>query len=697
MFNVILRFVRAVALPAALAVAGCSADPSATGAADGSSSGDENVASTTEALSTFGHAWLRTPAVKGNSSYQPIHCSDCARTSTGQAPQWATVATGTYLVKLPGVAPAANSPYVVHVTPYGKVGAECIVNGVTTSGNDMIFGVSCTNSLGSDTDSQFQLSYMVRSPSEQAPAYDLAFANVRNNALNGWYVSAAPGATFTRVRTGQYEVSFPGLRQSGKGGNAQVTSWTKGVRCNPIAWDASTANGVKVHVICASTFNVATDAAFSVSYTKGTLLAGEYGYVWLQNAADISTEKPAPLWNKSFSGDPNLLSSGMEIKRLSAGRYQVDFRRYGGGKRNLGLELTAVGDAQQSCVVMSTDADYAEVQCVKNGTPTNTQFSLRVGMNEGLKAGWNLLSGINFFENFGVGWGLICGQVALEPRQVMCSVPTAPGEVSPRITGPTLWPDSVRYVAVDNRDLTTTRVLVLGSDRVLRSTSGTLTKSWPAADNFASLSVVAQPTFNPGGANLNLIKITIVRDTSSNFVMGFTSDNRVVQLSGSQWIASSFPIPSGVTWRTISGDIGALVLVSTNGAMYRSVRGAGSATQLPALPNSLRAIGLGGDFVITNANMNAQGLVPCVTPKNSAGYYNCGDTNKRFYRFNDYGGWSEFVGGASDIPLTNTDAVLTGGNPLTRPPSLEDARLVHGDSGRSIYTYHYNARIYHRF
>jgi hypothetical protein len=644
---------------------------------------------------TAGSAYLRTPAAKGGSAYQPIHCSDCARVSSGQAPQWATVGTGTYLVKLPGVAPAAGTPYTANATAFGKAGAECIINGVTTSGNDIIFGVSCTNSLGSDTDTRFQFTYIARSAAEQAPAFDEGFANVRNNALAGWYVSASPGATLNRVRAGQYELSFPGLRRAGKGGNTQVTSWTKGVRCTPVGWDVSTSTGVKLTVFCKTTFNVATDAAFSVSYSKGSLAGDDEGYVWLQDESNFGTQKPAPLWNKSLLvADPDLLSSGMEIKRLSAGRYQVDFRRNGGGKRSMGLELTAVGDAQKSCVLMSTDVDYAEVQCFKDGAPTNSQFALRASLKDARAAGWKLISGVNFRPNYGVGWGLICGQVAIEPRQVMCSVPTGPGEVSPRITGPTLWPDSVRYVAVDNRDLTTTRVLVLGTDRVLRSTSGTLTKTWPAADNFATLSVVAQPTFNPGGASLTLAKIVVVRGTSSNFVVGLTDNNRVVELAGTQWVASSFPIPSGITWATISSHSGNLNLLATNGRMYRSLRGASSATELPALPNSLRALSFGGDFVITNANMNSSGIVPCVPPKNSSGFYNCGSTNERFYKFTDYGTWDPVIG-TNNIPLTNADSVLTDGNPLTRAPAVEDARLVHGDGGESFYTFHSAVRIYH--
>jgi hypothetical protein len=658
----------------------------------------EAVAATSQAVVSGAWAYLRTPATKSGNVYQSINCSDCAKTSAGLAPQWATVGTGTYLVKLPGLAPDSTSGYVVHVSPFGTAGAECIVNGAapsSTAPNDMILGVSCTNSLGSDSDTRFQLTYSVRGASAGALAADMAFAGVRNNALNGWYVNATPAPTLTRVTTGQYTIAFPGLRQAGKGGNAQVTSWTKGVRCNPIAWDASTTTGVKVYVNCATTFNVASDATFNVSYTKANLTFGDPGYVWMQDASNFGAQNPAPVWNKSYDlQDPDLLSSGMEVKRLSAGRYQVDFRRNGRGKTSQSLEITAVGDPAASCVVMSSDIDYAEVQCVKNGTPTNSQFSLRSGLLDRLASGWNLVSGINLFQNYGVGWGMLCGQVAIDTKQVMCGVSASPATVSMRVTGPAAWPDVVRYVAVDNRDLTTARVLVLGTDRVLRSTSGTLTKPWPAADNFTTASVVAQPIFKPDGSSLSLSKIVVVRDPSFNFVVGLTDNNRVVELSGTQWVASSYPIPSGVTWATISGDVGSLNLLATDGRMYRSVRGASSVTQLPALPSSLRAIGFGGDFVITNANMNASGIVPCVAPKNSAGFYDCGSTTQRFFKFTDYGTWSGVIG-TGNIPLTNGNSVLTDGNPLTRPPAVEDARLVHGDAGKSFYTFHYNARVYH--
>lgn len=278
----------------------------------------------------------------------------------------------------------------------------------------------------------------------------------------------------------------------------------------------------------------------------------------------------------------------------------------------------------------------------------------------------------------------------------MCARPVSPGtlEATPRITGPTLWPNNVRYLAVDNRDLTTARVLVLGADRVLRVTGGDLTRSWPAADNFATMGVVATPTFTPGGASLSIDKIVVVRERLSNFVMGLTEDDRVVELRGSTWVASGYPIPAGVAWQTISGGLGALNLLATNGRMYRSVRGENSATLLPPVPHSLRALGIGGDFVITNANMNGSGVVPCVAPKNPAGFYDCGSTTERFFMLSDYGTWQTVS--SSNIPLTNSDFVLTDGNPLTRFPVVEDARILHGDASKSLLTFHYNARVYHK-
>ncbi|HEY3496201.1 MAG TPA: hypothetical protein VGK73_15990, partial [Polyangiaceae bacterium] len=284
---------------------------------------------------------------------------------------------------------------------------------------------------------------------------------------------------------------------------------------------------------------------------------------------------------------------------------------------------------------------------------------------------------------------------AIDARQVQCGVSTGPASaMTMRVTGPASWPAPVAYVAVDNRDLTSTRVLVLGTDRVLRAVSGTMTRPWPATDNFTTVSTVAQPVFSPGGASLSLVKIVVVRDGPGNFVIGLTSDNRVVELSGSQWVASRYPIPSGVTWATISGDLGSLNLLARDGRMYWSVRGQSSAIQVPALPNSLKAIGFGGGFVITNANANSNGTVPCVRPKNAAGFYNCGSSSQRFLKYNAYvNGWSD-VNGVLNIPLTNGDSVLTEGNPLTFIPAVEDARFVHGDVGKSLYTFHINARIY---
>lgn len=676
-------------LAASLASFGCGAGVEDT-------SEEAELAQTSEALVTAAISHVRTPAVKNTSTYQTVTCSDCAPQNHNVA--WSTIDTGDYLVKFPGLAPSSATPYVLHVSPFGTQGAECTINRSRTgiSGNDMIVGVSCTNALGSDIDTRFQVSYFARSASEPVLANPIGFARVINNALNGWYVSASPAATLQKLATGQYLVSFPGLKSTTKGGNAQVTSWTKGKRCVPLGWEAKADTGTKIWVQCATTFNVISDADFAVThYQENAQVQATSAYVWSQNASNFTTEKPAPLWNRSFgSGDPNLLSSGVEVKRLSAGRYQLDFRRVSHGRTNQSVELSAVNNVENSCVVMNSDNSFAEVQCVKNGSPSNSQFSMRVTTGPVAAAGWKLTSTVNLFENFGLGWGVLCGQVAIETRQIMCARPSSPGTLEfPRVTGPELWPTAARYVAVDNRDVTNTRVLVLGSDRVLRASTGNLTKTWPAADNFATQTVVAQPSFSPGGGSLSLRKITVVRGTSSNFVMALTDDNRVVELSGTVWVASSFPIPSGVTWRTISGGPNYLSLLAIDGRMYRATRSAASATQLPALPNSLRAIGIGGDFVLTNANMNASGLVPCVTPKDSAGYYNCGSKTQRFLMLTDYGTWRDVV--IDNIPLTNADSVLTNGNPLTAFPSVEDARILHGDSGASLLTGHYNARVYH--
>lgn len=699
----ILRLVRegllALLLGVALLTMGCSAADRGTDAPQVGGDAAETVGKATEALSAAKWGYLRTPAARGSGSYQTINCNDCAKSSSGMTPQWATVGTGTYVVKFPGAAPPSTSMYVGHVTAYGTTGVECVVNGVSVPAgtSDIIFGVSCTNNLGNDTYSRFLFTYASPDP-VTPPAKDMAMVGVRNNALNGWYVSSTPAPTLTKVATGQYMISLPGLRQAGtKNGNAQVTSFTKGVRCNLIAWDVSTTAGVTVHVNCATTFNTPLDAAFNISYTKDTLITGSpvAGYVWLQNASNFSKEFPAPIWNQSFIGG-DALSSGMEVKRLSAGRYRVDFRTAGTTRTSQQLEVSTVGDGSTSCAVIFSDFEYAEIQCVKFGAPTNSQFSLRAAMNDAVTpVGWYLLSGINMFQNYGVGFGMICGQVAIDSKQVQCGVSTGPASsMTMRVTGPAAWPSPVSYVAVDNRDLGSTRVLVLGTDRILRAVSGTMTKPWPATDNFTTVSTVAQPTFNPGGASLSLVKIVVVRDASANVVIGLTQDNRVVEQSGTQWVASSYPIPSGVVWSTISGDLGSLNLLATDGRMYWSVRGQSSAIQVPALPSSLKAIGFGGGFVITNANANSGGTVPCLKPKNSAGFYNCGSSSQRFLKYNAYvNGWSD-VNGVTNIPLTNGEDVLSGGNPLTFPPAIEDARLVHGDVGKSVYAYHYNARIY---
>jgi hypothetical protein len=654
-----------------------------------------DVATGSSALVTAGWGYVRTPAVQNTTTYQAITCSDCASPAGAQ---WATIDKGDYLVKLPGLAPAASARWVVHVSPFGRTGVECAVNRgrMAISGNDLIVGVSCVDFNGDDTNTRFQLTYEARDAALPAPTDALGFASVVNNAFESWYASNIPAPTLQRHSTGKYQVSFSGLRPTAKGGNAQVSSWTKGRRCALVAWDASTDTGVKVHVECATTAGVPADTNFNVSYRQ--VSQADAGYVWFQNAGDIDREKPAPMWNKSYStSDPALLSSGMEVKRVSAGRYLVDFRRDGLRRRNQFIELSAVGDFRNSCVLLNVDGDFAEIQCMRNGALGNSQFSLRVGDSEPLQSGWVLTSTLNLNDNFAVGHGVMCGQAALDLRQVVCVEPGGIGAVAGFLpVGPSQWPTTVKYVAIDNRDAMATRVLVLGTDNVLRATSGDLTLSFPTPTNFGTASEVAQPRFMPGNVPITFKKIVVVRESAANVVVGLTSDNRVVDLNGNAWVNSGYPVPANVSWKTISGTVGSLNLLATDGRMYRSFRLAAVATQLPALPGGLRAIGFGGDFVITNAGVNASGVVPCLQPKDAAGFYDCGTRDSRFYMFSDYGTWTRVLFGALQIPLTNTDAVLMNGNPLTQFPAVEDARLFHGDASHSLLTFHYNARVYHR-
>src|SRR5690606_12150234 len=91
--------------------------------------------------------------------------------------------------------------------------------------------------------------------------------------------------------------------------------------------------------------------------------------------------------------------------------------------------------------------------------------------------------GSNFTPVFDVGHGLMCGMSALASNRLQCSLPVYPGQNTfPAIAGGTLpnaaLPNAQKSIAIDNVDMTTTTILTLGSDNVLRGIPGDLRLPW---------------------------------------------------------------------------------------------------------------------------------------------------------------------------------------------------------------------------
>ena len=68
----------------------------------------------------------------------------------------------------------------------------------------------------------------------------------------------------------------------------------------------------------------------------------------------------------------------------------------------------------------------------------------------------------------------------------------------------------IKSIAIDNLDATTTTVLVLGIDNVVRASGGDLTGTWPSATNLGTWTTHVQPV-DTNGAAVSLKKIVSVR------------------------------------------------------------------------------------------------------------------------------------------------------------------------------------------
>lgn len=700
---------------------GLSIAPVACGTAP-SPQADVAVAQSAVTTVNRGAAWVRTPSAVGPTTETAFTCADCTYNSTSFTTtfknSWSNPSAGVYLVRLKNMAPSSTSRTVIHVSAFGNANPICNVDRAATvaSGSDMLVGVRCHNSVTTTANSRFTLTYWAVPGGAASGSEDRGFAQVVNNQLvtSGTYSNSTVGSpSVGKFGTGRYQVFFPGLVQtSPQLGNAQVTSWSPTANCSLDSWNTDT-HGTAVNASCYTASGAFTDADFSVSYTQSTIADVETaGWLWSNLASGFTTNTPPSSWNKGVNGFAN----SMVVTRESTGRYVVDISSENSDGAFAGL-VSAFGSSAY-CSILDHDPAGVRVGCTRGGQPADSQFSLQMLRTRRTTHRWDLLSTLNITQTFDVGYGVACGIVAINPKQVVCMTPVDSGKVDGfkfaggGSTGE--LPVAAMSVAVENIDLSFTRILILTTDGVLHEAPGQLTKPWFTNNNFTPFQTVAQPVMDGTNAAVSLRKIVVLRsdatNSNSNQVLALTTSGSVLELSGgrfgSKWKATVNPLPSGVTIKDISHGTTDLYILATDGRMFRSRRGAAAAVQLPGIFIGLKPVAMGGQFVITNAGADSTGFIPCSEPKDAQGNYTCFNNN-RFAYVSITDVWRSLLGQAP-LPAQNDISLIPHGDPAlpkglgnpmanekTFQPAITDGRLFDGDIGAVLWAFHAFSRQYH--
>jgi hypothetical protein len=669
-----------------------------------------------------GAAWVRTPSSVGLATEKPLSCADCSYNSTSSSTtparnSWSNASVGVYLVRLKNMAPSPTSRTIIHVSAFGNATPVCNVDRAATvaSGQDMLVGVRCHDSISTTANSRFTLTYWAVPGGAASGSEDRGFAQVVGNQLvaGGTYSNSAQAPTLGKIATGRYLITFPGLTQtSPKRGNAQVTSWSPTANCSLDSWNTDS-RGTFVQASCYTPSGAFTDADLSISYTQSTIADVEdKGWLWSDLASGFTKNTPPASWNNGPGG------FGMTVTREGTGRYLVDLSA-GHSAGTLAALVSAFGSSAY-CSLLDHDPAGVRVGCTRAGQPADSQFSLQILRTRRTQHRWDLLSSLNITPTFDVGYGVACGVVAINSKQVVCMTPVDSGVVDGfkfaggGSTGE--LPVGAISVAVENISASFTRILILTSDGILREAAGTLTQPWFTNNNFTGLVTVAQPVMDVTNARVSLRKIVVLRsdtfNSNSNQVLALTTGGAVLELAGgrfgSKWKATTMPLPAGVTIKDISHGNTDLYLVATDGRTFRSRRGAAAAVQLPAIFLGLKPVAMGGQFVITNAAADAGGFIPCSEPKDAQGNYNC-PNNNRFTYVSVTDLWQTLLDQAP-LPLQNDRSLIPSGDPnfprglgnpmaneKTFQPGIVDGRLFDGDIGAVLWAFHVFSRQYHWF
>lgn len=632
---------------------------------------------------------VMTPSAAGPSSQQRMVCDDCIRSPVQVL--WSGPGPGSYVVTFQGLTSDFIGSFYAEATPVASRGVVCGVRTIAQSGGNVDVSVSCFRSGQAATNTRFALTFRFDPPGTKGTVALEAYAEVGPAGENiQSYTATGADPVITHTGTGTYSLFYGGIKStqipSGTVTPAlNVQNGTAGTtHCAPKGW-STTIFGTTVNVACFDSDGNAVNTGFFVYLGPALNAPGSNGFsnFFLSNFA-ANTVAPS-----------GRLAPVITLKHPATGRYVVSLPAGTTYAHNMRPHVTAF-NSSAICAIAAWDRQSVTVECsTPAGNLVDSLFSYQAssdttqGPTPSQSFQYPQVSSTNF-DIFDVGYGFMCGRMVTGSKGVGCidgqSVVFPQTGVFPVAAG--IPPSTIFSIAIDNVDFSATRVLVLGSDGVVRASSGDLRslQSFLSPGEFDTFSTFAQPTFLPTGAKLNLKKIVVGRATAdrTTTLIGFTSDGKLYEYdpAGQGWVSlSHFPVPANVAWQDISHGITGLYLLASNGTMYSSEKNATSAVQLPALPNGLAPVTMGGPFVITNAGSSTG--YAC----NSSGV--CDGDSNRFYQYTGDGKWIDLYNPPFPgyVSLIGSDPFLTFGS------SIVDGRLFSGDVG-DIFVFQYQSRIY---
>lgn len=621
--------------------------------------------------------------------------------------------TGTYQLTFKNT-PYSTSKVSAHITAVGVPGASCIPYYAVRSGVDFFMNVACVKG-GQPINTRFAVDLTQGTGSWSGRGR--AIAREQSNSLTSeTWSSSGQAPTLQHPSIGSYTFTFPGLSDTSSGGNAQAIATSYGKHCSLTSW--GTFSGAStISVTCYDANDALSDSDVMVSFEQlvGADPQVSKGMIWADQPSYAGTYTPNAFWNRG-AGSTSVTPTAMSVTRTGTGRYLVDLGVKGttqlNGNTGIHTQITPWGSTA-TCAVLDEDVYSVIVSCSNRlGAPVDSSFSLLyTNQNTYFERSFRQITtnGTNFRTVFDVGNGLACGTGPAFPG-VDCVLPQGKFTTSgplPIVNGTMplradgVSPVAAKSIAISSVDATATTVFMLGDNDVLYATTGTLGPTWDPANNFKTWSVYSQP-IAASGSTLSFKKIIAVRSTnaqgvSSMTVMGLAYDGKTwtQRSAGMRWSPYALLADSS-TFTDISHGRDDVYAIRSDQTMWVSSLSDSTFSQLPALPNGLLPIAIGGRYVMTNAGKTS-GKYPCTAPKDSWGNYVCAGSAQRLYRIMLDRTWFNLL----DWPMTpkaepaTYDAdVLRYGDPLASySPTVIDGETFDGSFG-AAFVWHLFTRMY---